>query len=283
VISFERVPVPVPARVYVEPEMISIDADLDRAGRVVLVTQDVHGVCVHFPARGTARRLPYAMTYPKIRWTGSSQALLFDTSTEESHDNAWLIDDDGVTQRRFSIGDAIADVLGRGTQIVATYYDEGVLGDDPLSGNGIAAFGLGGEFLWGWNSSTLRDRLRIYDCYAAGLTENGATLGAFVYSNYERKPSYAFAMLDIASQTVALHAVPKLMRAHAISAAADGLWFLAAGSRDDQHVWAWRPGDAGYAIAPSPILLTRGLGGGRFLSVTDGTVEVVTVAVLPTA
>ena len=52
-------------------------------------------------------------------------------------------------------------------------------------------------------------------------------------------------------------------------------------SRPDERVVAWRPGDGGFAIAPTPVPLTRGLGGGRFLSVTDGSVEVVTVTVRP--
>ncbi|HWT06234.1 MAG TPA: hypothetical protein VN224_10790, partial [Xanthomonadales bacterium] len=194
--------------------------------------------------------------------------------------NAWVIDDDGTTRASFSIGDGIEDVLATGSQIVVTYFDEGVFGDDTLSQGGISAFGLRGEFLWGWNSSALADRLTVYDCYAAGLTEDDATLGAFLYSDYEVSPSYAFAMLDVEARTVELHAVPeRLNRTKALSAAQDGAWLFAVGRRDEQHVAAWRPGDAGYAVAPSPVHLTRGLGGGRFMSIADASVEVVTVRV----
>jgi hypothetical protein len=161
-----------------------------------------------------------------------------------------------------------------------TYFDEGVFGDDPLSQCGIAVFGLSGERLWGWNSSVLADRLMVYDCYAAGLTEDDATLGAFLYSDYELSPSYAFGMLDLEARTVELHAVPdRLNRTKALSAAHDGAWLFAVGRSDEQYVVAWRPGDAGYAAARTSVHLTRGLGDSRFLSITDASVEVVTVAV----
>jgi hypothetical protein len=122
--------------------------------------------------------------------------------------------------------------------------------------------------------------LTVYDCYAAGLTENDATLGAFLYSDYQDSPSYAFALLDLEARTVELHAVPeRLNRTKALSAAQDGAWLLAVGPRDAPHVVAWRPGDAVYVAAPSPVRLTRGLGRGRFLSVSEDSVEIVTVTV----
>jgi hypothetical protein len=74
-----------------------------------------------------------------------------------------------------------------------------------------------------------------------------------------------------------------LHRTCALSSAPDGVWLFAIGPNDDERVAAWHPGDGGYAIAPTPTRLTRGLGGGRFLSITDGSVEVVTVTVRPTA
>lgn len=280
-IRFERTAVAVPAFVHFETFTRSLDADVNRAGEVVFVTRDVHGISVHFPHRGTAQVVPRALLYPHIRWIGPSRALLFDSIRRDHQDNAWIIDHAGRTMRSFSIGDAVEDVLGNGSHIIATYFDEGVFGDDPLSNNGIAVFGPTGEFLWGWNSSALGRQLAVYDCYAAGLSNGDAMLGAFLYSNYENGPSYAFAQLDLETRVAVLHAVPDddLHRPHALSAAGDGVWLFVAGPRDGQRIIAWRPGDETYVAAPTPVHLTRGLGGGRFLSITDDSVEVVTAAV----
>ncbi len=256
----------------------SLDADVNRVGQFVFVTRDVHGLSVHFPHRGAVQRVPSIVSYPMIRWIGASLALLVDGAQKSGY-NAWVIDDSGTTRLSFSIGDAVDDVLANDKYIVTTHYDEGVFGDDPLAQNGIAVFAPAGAFLWGWNSSPLAKQLTVYDCYAAGMTDDDTTLGAFLYSNYAKSPSYAFAVLDLEAREAVLHAVPDddLHRPHALSAARDGVWLFAAGPRDKQRVIAWRPGDQTYAAAPSPIYLTRGLGGGRFMSITDDSVEVVTV------
>jgi hypothetical protein len=67
-------------------------------------------------------------------------------ATGEHGHNAWVIDDAGTMAFSFSIGDAIEDVLANGNQIVATYFDEGVFGNDPLSQNGIGTFTPRGGF-----------------------------------------------------------------------------------------------------------------------------------------
>ncbi len=114
-----------------------------------------------------------------------------------------------------------------------------------------------------------------------GLTGDDAALGTFLYSNYTDSSSYAFAMLDIEARVALLYPVPeRLYRTRALSAAQDGVWLFAAGPRGEQQVVAWRPGDGGYDMAPSPVHLRRGLRGGRFLSIDGDTVEVVTVTLL---
>lgn len=278
-IGFERTAVHVPAPIHVEEHAISLDADVNRAGEFVFVTRDLDGIRVHFPHRGVTQRVPWCLRLPLIRWIGSSRALLVESCMSDCQPNAWIVEDTGGIGTGFSLGDAIEDVLTNGDDIIATYFDEGVFGDDPLSRNGVAVFGPHGAFLWGWNSSALGRRLAIYDCYAAGLTDDGATLGAFLYSNYEKSPSYAFAQLDLKSQAAVLHAVPAddLHRPHVLSAAPDGVWLFGAGPPGAQRIIAWRPGDATYAAAPSPVHLTRGLRGGRFLSITDESVEMVAV------
>ena len=278
-ITFQRTPVSVPAIMYLSGFTSSLNVDVNRAGDFVFLTRDIQGLSVHFPHRGTILRVPFvATTYPMIRWVGGSQALLFDGARRQG-DNAWLIDDSGTTKLSFAIGDAVENVVANGKYIIVTHYDEGVFGDDPLAKNGIAVFESSGAFLWGWNASPLVERLMVYDCYAAGLTDDGATLGAFLYSNYANGPSYAFTLLDIEGRVAALHAVPDddLQRPHSLSAGQDGQWLFASGPLDAQNVIAWRPGDKTYTTAPSPVYLTRGLGGSRFLSITDKSVEVVTV------
>jgi hypothetical protein len=283
-ISFERSPVELPAFAPFESLTMCLDADVSPAGHVVLVTRNVHGISIHFRYRGTTQQLAYTVCDPNVRWIAASQALLFDGSSDEMRDNAWVIDDDGTTRCSFRIGDAIADVLANRTCIVATYYDEGVFGDDPFSQNGIAAFTRTGEFLWGWGSIARSERSPIYDCYAACFADDDATLGAFLYGGFNGEPSYAFGTVDLEARAAVLHAVPvRLHRTKALSSARDGTWLFAVGPGNEQHVVAWRPGDVGYAQAPSPIRLTRGLGGGRFLSITDDSVEVVTVTVHPEA
>lgn len=72
--------------------------------------------------------------------------------------------------------------------------------------------------------------------------------------------------------------IPQILsRTSALSSTRDGAWLFAARVGDEHHVVWWRPGDAAYDVAASPVRLTRGLVGARFLSVTDTSVEVVTV------
>jgi hypothetical protein len=275
-ISFEtqrlRVPPTVP-----DPYTIALDADIDGHGDAVIAVRVASGTDVHFPRSNSVQRL-FPMRYPLVRWIGQAKVLLLDARSEGSTLNASIVDEGGRPIVRFSIGDAVEDVVWVDNYIVATYFDEGVFGNHPLSQEGIAILSETGELLWGWNSSPLGQTAPVYDCYAAARG-SGNTLGALIYTAHDQD-AYRFGILDVAKHSVELYAVPDLLRrTKALTFIGDGAWLFAVRSEDGQEVVAWRPGNAEYDVARPPLPLTRGLSNCRFISKTESTIDLVTPSV----
>jgi hypothetical protein len=261
------------------PFTTSHDADADRHGDVVLAAQADDGIDVHFLRNGTTHRFRERLRYPGIRWIDASRVLLFDARSADGRHNAWILDDAGRTVLAFSIGDAVQDVVWTEKYLVVTYFDEGVFGHIPVSQSGVAIFSHGGEYLWGWNAGASSGIPEVDDCYAAGYG-GGDVLGVLIYTSFH-DDAYAFGVLDVDRWSVTMYEVLEALSAtRALARTADGTWLFALARRDERRVIAWRPGSAGYGTAPAPVVLTRGLADGRFISVTEGSVEVIQISLV---
>jgi hypothetical protein len=272
--------VPVPAPILTAPVIVALDGDVQGDDHIVVAMETVNGVDVHFLRSKEMQHVSTPMRHPQVRWIGPARALLYDIRTQESQPNAVIIDKGGGAALHLSIGDAVENVLWIDDYIVATYFDEGVFGEQRCSRGGIVIFNRNAQYVWGWNSSPAGASTPVYDCYAAAHAGD-KTIGALIYTSF-RQGSYAFAMLDVETRSIALHAVPPILyRTHALTYGGDGAWLFAVRADGEQHVIAWQPGHLEFDVAPAPVRLTRGVKGSRFFSITDQAMAIVTVGLAP--
>lgn len=95
--------------------------------------------------------------------------------------NCWIYDTRGDVHAEFFVGGP-SDLLIGDDYIVTIYSDQAIFGNDPMGKEGIAAFDLNGERLWGYHTDF--DDVDIYDCYAACIDDTGRLL-AYPYGHPE--------------------------------------------------------------------------------------------------
>jgi hypothetical protein len=277
-IVFTHQRIPLPALQPAVPHTISVDCDVDRDGNAVIAAQAGDGIDLHFLGAGTKARFAKAVRYPRVCAIGTSRALLCDLRSDVHDKRAWVIGENGGTEREFAIGDAVEDVIWTREHLVASYFDEGALGEDPLSTNGIAIFGHDGDLRWGWNATDSPGVPPIYDCYAAAEGPDD-TIGALIYTNYKGDP-YAFGSVDLVERAVTIFSVPRILYAtRATTCTPDGTWFFVSRSMGDAvgSIVAWRPGSPLYTAVRAPLHLSRGLAGGRFIGIDEQWINVISV------
>lgn len=102
---------------------------------------------------------------PIVRFLNDWQILIVDCRAKSIKDlNASIFDLSGNTVGNFHAGDMISDVTITKRTIAIGFHDEGVLGNNPVSKEGVAIFDLNGTFLHGYNS-TATTGLFVMDCY----------------------------------------------------------------------------------------------------------------------
>jgi hypothetical protein len=277
-VYFARRRIHAPTFASVEQFTVPSDADVDLEGHVVIAAQAEGGIDIHFIRAHVVHRVMEPMRYPGIRWIDRSRVLLFDRRSDKGIENALIVDESGRTCLRFAIGDAVSDVICTETCLVVMYFDEGVFGDDPLSNSGVAIFDHDGRYLWGWNNTMSAAKPQVVDCYA-GVAADSNTVGILMYTSFNGA-HYVFATLDLDRRAFAVYDVPQaLHKTHAVAATAGGTWLFVTGPRGQNRVVTWRPGDVEYGSVEVPFPLSRGLSGGRFIGVTEDSIDIATALV----
>ncbi len=100
--------------------------------------------------------------FPIIRKLNNDAFLIVDGRTAGST-NGHIYNFTGQKLKSFLVGDGVEDIVVHHGKIVATYFDEGVLGADGPNNDGVAVFDFQGNQLFGFNSSAVWGH--ILDCY----------------------------------------------------------------------------------------------------------------------
>jgi hypothetical protein len=100
--------------------------------------------------------------FPIIRRLKNDTFLIVDSRTDSSP-NGHIYNFAGQKVNSFLVGDGVEDIVVHHGKIIATYFDEGVLGADGPNNDGVAVFDFEGNQLFGFNSSAVWGH--ILDCY----------------------------------------------------------------------------------------------------------------------
>jgi hypothetical protein len=217
---------------------------------------------------------PDQLRFPLVRAAGPDRVLLADARVDRTwlgkeKPNGFLVDRSGSLEGVFVFGDGIADVLVSEEEVVATYFDEGVVsgvGTDSPAAEGVAVFDFEGELRFGYNSSALNPETRILDCYCAGWGR-GRRLFFYPY------PDLRLVTIDLEAGAHELWETPSPRGFNALTVGEpeEGreVVFLhapyAAGGRGS-GIYRWRIGDDRYDLVGDQSGSLRGLRSGRFLA-----------------
>jgi hypothetical protein len=158
----------------------------------------------------------------------------------EGEKNAWIIRRDNAIERRFAIGDGVADVVCTENFLVATYSDEGVFGETAPAWLGLGVFDRSGRLLWGWNDTIApHSASPIGDCYAA-LWLCGDRLALFSYACSD-DVRFEFALLDVAARSVVVHEAPEALHGSAALSVTGDEWLFRAPYRARPSVFGCVP------------------------------------------
>ncbi|KAB1230160.1 hypothetical protein F8D52_13315 [Chryseobacterium viscerum] len=116
-----------------------------------------------------------------------------------SVENALIIDYEGNCKVKFNIGNSINDIKINGKKIIVSYFDEGVLKGYKPDYDALAVFNLNGKQVFGFNSSTLNDKL--IDCYCVANQGNGKV----IFNGYG---NFSLQELDLNNLNLISHKVP---------------------------------------------------------------------------
>jgi hypothetical protein len=126
---------------------------------------------------------PSLLPFNFIQPVGDEGYLRVHGRCAENEPNAHLFDRQGQFVRSWSVGTAIADVqTAPNGKIWVSYIDEGALGGDELSRQGLTCFNSRGELKFGFNDAR-GDLGPIYDCYALNVVDKRETW-LFYYAQF---------------------------------------------------------------------------------------------------
>lgn len=116
-------------------------------------------------------------------------------------ENALIIDYSGNCKVKFNIGTSINDIKINGKKIMVSYFDEGILSGDQPDNDALAIFNLKGKQVFGFNSSTLHNKL--IDCYCIA----NLGIGKIIFNGYG---NFSMQELDLNTLNVVSHRTPSV-------------------------------------------------------------------------
>jgi hypothetical protein len=197
--------------------------------------------------------------FPIIRRLNNDVFLIVDTRTDNSP-NGHLYDFTGQKVKAFLIGDGVEDVVINHGKIVATYFDEGVVGEDGPNNDGVAVFDFEGNQLFGFNSSTVWGH--ILDCYC--ICKHGTNRVLF-YAYTELKVYE----LNLDTLKVEVYETPKdFSGTTAISSKGDKI-ILHSSYHDKESFFMWDRIKSEVKVIGSYTSKLKGVKNGKFLAFGD--------------
>ena len=126
--------------------------DADGNGQFIALTENGHVIAHDFATalKRVRHRPPLEFRFPMIRRFDQNRFLVANMRTR-GDSNGLVFDLNGQELDRFFLGDAINDILIFQERIVVMYHEEGIIGNKPPSGSGLAIFSHEGKQLWGLN------------------------------------------------------------------------------------------------------------------------------------
>jgi hypothetical protein len=231
-----------------------LDLDADGQGGFIAFTDskaiftDDHRVTVDIDIR-----------FPIIRRLNDDIFLVVDSRTDNSS-NGHIYDFTGQEINSFLIGDGVEDIVIHSGKIVATYFDEGVLGADGPNNDGVAVFDFKGNQLFGFNSTEVWGH--ILDCYC--ICKHG-TNRVFFYAYTELKVYE----LNLDSLKVEVYDTPNdFSGTTAISSKGDKI-FLHSSYHDKQSFFMWNRTKNEVEVIGSYTAKLKGMKNGKFLAFGD--------------
>ncbi|RYZ51294.1 MAG: hypothetical protein EOP49_12055 [Sphingobacteriales bacterium] len=230
------------------------DLDADAQGSFIAITTSniVHA---------DDRCLPIAidLRFPLIRKLDEDRFIVVDQRTKDVP-NGHIYSFTGEKLRLFLIGDGVEDILVHNSRIVATYFDEGVVGSDGPNNEGLAVFDFEGQLEFGFNTSAAPEM--IVDCYCACRHETNRVL----FYAYSELKLYE---LNLDNMKVKAFETPRdFAGAGAVSGKGNTI-ILHSSYEDKESFFEWNRVSDEVRIIGSYPHRVRGIGDGKFLAFDD--------------
>ncbi|MFT3912105.1 MAG: hypothetical protein QM737_21950 [Ferruginibacter sp.] len=229
-----------------------LDLDADEQGQFIAFT-DSGTVITHDKILAIDKEI----RFPIIRRLDLDTFLIAESRTDKLP-NGHIYNFNGQLLQSFLIGDGIQNIVVHNNKIVATYFDEGVFGDDGPNNDGLAIFDLTGHQLFGFNS-TVED-FGIDDCYCICKHKTDTVL-FYAYAEFKlcelNVDTFEFTSIDTLNDFAG---------ASAISGTKDKIIFHSA-YKDKTSFFSWDTNKndvVKFGSYPPPL---KGIGNGYFLSV----------------
>jgi len=233
----------------------AVDVDVDAYGGWVAICNQANGFVVATQAGAFAA--PKGLYFPLVRWTGSGDVLVVDSSTTKGRTNAFVFTPSGQEKARFCVGDGVADVVSVRDRIVVTYFDEGVFGKVPPSEEGLCVFTADGQLEFGYQTG-VRDPVDIADCYC--VCRSGRHEVCFVAYT-----GFPVVRLNLETRIQNVHQLPEHLSGASAVAVSRGSFLLWAPYAARRSIFLWSPENAAVEVGTHSGPL-RGHSFGSFLS-----------------
>ena len=231
-----------------------LDLDADEQGQFIAFTNSKTVL-----TNDNSLTIDKEIRFPIIRRLDLETFLIADSRTDKLS-NGHIYNFNGKLIKSFLIGDGLQDILVHNKKIVATYFDEGVFGDDGPNNDGLAIFDLDGHQIFGYNSSV--EKLGIDDCYCICKHKSNTVL-FYAYSDFE------VCELNVDTfKTTSFDTPTDFSGASAISSQAENIIFHS--SYNDKTSFFYWDKEKNEVIKfgnYSPLL--KGIGDGKFLAYGD--------------
>ncbi len=202
---------------------------------------------------------PDVCRFPLIRAIDHHRFLLADCRTSPQRENAWILNRQGTVEATFRLGDALANVVVIGQQIVATYFDEATTRNEDLCG--VAVFSTTGHLL---------ELHPFLDCVCAAPWKRQRVI-------YLMYPECTVCLLDPTTRKWSNWGAPEVLAgARAVTCAGDMAFFH--DPLSDQHgIYRWPFAAATATRVADYDGRLRGISRGRFLRITPTGYTIVSV------
>lgn len=104
--------------------------------------------------------------------------LLVGARTKAKDNNALIVDKYKNIIKQFYLADAIEQcIVDKQNNIITSYFDEGVFGNEPISASGLVKWSENGKVIW------QNSKYDIFDCYAINIDEKN-NLWFYYYTEF---------------------------------------------------------------------------------------------------